>query len=1342
MSETSHTKERLKNLTPDQIKKLMCGAGKAATADFTAMPRNKDQVYPLSKAQERIWFLAHLYPNTPLYNIPLAVRLRSAVIDPDRLTAVINRIIRENDILRTTFEEKDGQIFQKVHPELKLQLVFEDISDTAYSADKEERVEQIGLAHGNALFNLATLPLLSAKLLKKSEKDYVLFFNLHHLISDGWTNSLLARDCSMFFSYKNDAADAPAQLNKNQYIDYVRWEQEWLKSARYQQQIEFWRKELAVLPDPFHFQKDFHSAEHSYEGRAENCGIPPSLHENVATYCQKNDTTPYQFYISCFALLLARYSDKRDLIIGTPVANRNQRHFQNTYGVFINSLPLRFRIDTSLAFREIMEGFKKVIRNCMNNQEVPFSEIINSVHPQRNLHENPLYNIHFAYQHFPQKSKDDEHALLPIDYRMTKFAINFWITIAGDERTINVSYQNKLICREKIKRFLGHFLSLVKAVVTLPDVPVRELDIISSEHRSILVGNRTPSEAASWLALFENSVSLSPEATAVVDAQGKMTYRTLDRHSSVIAHALTKKKVNKGDVVIVRTERNRNHVIAILACMKCGAAYLPVDNRIPSERFRHLLEDSKAKVVLTEKAIETVDCLEFEPGGRHRFEDTGFTGLALQGEDIAYIIYTSGSTGKPKGVCIPHRALVNYAQAMRQRINDSGIHSFAHVSALDADLGLTAIIMTLGFGGTLVIPAAETLLDPRLLADFFAENPVDAIKIVPAHLHVLREYLPEILPRKLLICAGDRLNTQLVSEIQQINPLLRIMNHYGPAETTISSLTFEVPTDMSGPVVPIGCPIDNSSVLLLDQDEKPVPLGTPGEICISGENVAIKYLNRPELTAKKFVHSSSLSSWPIYRTGDIGFMNKDGQVVFLDRVDRQVKVNGFRIELGELEAVIKAHAYVANAAVFVTDGDNGATKLHAAVEFPQQGDKRQISSYLAKYFPQPLIPVIFVVKAIPVTRNGKVDFELLRKLCAESVSPPPKAQPLDMVELRLAEIFTSVLNVPTVDQDDQFFDLGGHSLLAISLITKVNKAFHTQFPVATLFHYGSVRELASHIRTEISAIAGVSSPYVTLVNNEQNNRIVWVHPAGGNVMCYTTIAKALGGIYASKAFTAINHHQQEELSINGLAADYAFILKQKQEISGTVLAGWSMGALVAHDMAVLLAKEGKNLPLILMDQPVPHYGANISQSYAKRLLSYIERIEIFTGESIQASGSPGNRVDYDILHKEFIRLRLMPAEVSMGDFRTFLDVLVRHNNIIADFYPSIYQGPVLLLKASEKIMLKTSNPQPEYFLDDLGWRDFCQNLTIMEVQGNHITMVTGQYASGLGEVIHNWVSTL
>ncbi len=1338
--------QRLKKMRPEQIRKLMAKKKPSSGQKMVKMERNSLQEYPLSKAQERIWFLAKLYPKTSLYNIPIAISIQSGDIDPLRLRRVINLIIQNNEIFRTSFHEREGKVYQKVHPDLQLTVEYEDISHINADAEKKELVEQIGRSHGNTIFVLEKLPLLGVKLVKKAENDFVLLFNLHHLISDGWTNSLLARDSAIY--YANDT-DPLQEKERVQYVDYVRWEQEWLQSSRHKSQLGFWKKELSGFPEPLRFPRDFQAQQHSFAGRTAHCSISSAVHEKVSIYCQKNGLTPYQFYISCYALLIARYTGVRDMVIGTPVANRNQSLFLNTYGVFINSLPLRFTIDPGLDFEQLVQGCKEKIVQCMDNQEIPFSEIINAINPQRKLHENPLYNIHFAYQHFPQKDKKDEHSLLPIDYCTAKFDLNFWIEIAGNTRTISVSYKDNLFSRQKIHRFMQHFLLLVEAVIAQPKVAFTQLDYIPPEHLSFLMAKKEEYAEISWIELFEQSVQRFSGEIALVDSQGKMSYQQLNLQAMALAQALILKGVKKDDIVILQTERNRNHIIAILACMKCGATYLPTDKRIPPARFEHMCKESQAKIVVSEADIAGVNCLGFASIYSTSSLHGSFETVRVQPEDLAYVVYTSGSSGTPKGVCVPHRALTNYSRAMKKVVDVSDtLSSFAHVSALDADLGNTAIFLTLGFGKTLLLPPADALVDPALLASFFMENPADAIKIVPAHLHALKEQLSAILPKKLLLFAGDSLDSHLLGAVRSVAPQLRIMNHYAPAEATISSLSYDVPLPFDGETVPIGRPIANTGVFVLDKEGNVIPQGSRGEICLTGVNIANGYLQKPELTGAKFVEDMSLSPEKIYHTGDLGCLNGEGQILFLGRMDRQIKRNGFRVELEEIEVILRKHPAVANCAVFLSSQGSGADRLLAAVELCDVVETRQLNSYLARYFIRALLPVIVVVEKIPLSANGKIDRDSLRAPSLRS-DKGQKNIPSDLVELQLTTLFKAVLKISELSVDEQFFDLGGHSLLAISLISQVNKIFNTQFPIAILFQYGSVREMAAYIRKEEKDAQENHSPLVTLmdrqvkgVKQDGTKNMVWAHPAGGNVMSYYPIARSMQTICTTRAFIPIDHHRKEQLSITIMAEEYADILQGRPYKTEVILAGWSMGALIAHQMAVHLAGFVNNPPLILVDQPVPHPGARPLGSYEEKLIRYIERIEVFTGEVIKLSSTTEQKLELKVLHGEFIRLGLMPADVTMESFKIFLDVLVLHNEIVAGFTPLIYRGPTLLLKASEKLMLETNNPQPEYRLEDLGWGDFCPNLTIMELPGNHITMMTKKYAATVAEVIQSWLESL
>ena len=1305
------------------------------------MPRNDEGIYPLSKMQERIWFLSQLYPESSQYNIPLAIQLQSGPIDLQRFTKALNRVVRENEILRTSFEETDKGVRQKVHASLNVQVDFEDISDRKTSSEMAATIEKISRDHGSTLFVLSELPLFTAKLLKTGEGQYVLLLNLHHLISDGWSNSMLAREMSMFYS---DETGESADTDKYQYIDYVKWEQKWLQSNSYNEQLEFWKNELANLPEVFHLPGPNATEGDVFEGRTESQDLPAALHERVTKYCQKNGITPFQFYISCYALLLNRYAGNSDLIIGTVVANRMQRFFQDTYGVFINSLPLRFPIDTASSFQQLIGVFKEKIKQSLASQAVPFSEIVRAIKPQRNLNENPLYNVHFAYQHFPQAKKDDEYVPLSIDYQVSKFDINFWINITSDERNLVVSYKNKIISKEKICRFMDHFLLLADAVMEQPDTPVREIDFIPQKDKSILQADKHAIQKLPWIKLFENSVRESSELTAFVDEQGELSYKSLNLRAAQLAIALNEQGVKKGDVVIIHTARGRNFIISMLACMKCGATYLPTDQGIPAKRFSHILDESGASIVITETDIKAANCLLLGNLAFNPEQDYLFESIDVSDEDIVYIIYTSGSSGKPKGVCIPHHALINYACVMRDRIADDDIRSFAHVSALDADLGNTSIFLALGFSGSLLMPPADALVDPLFLSSFFSNHPADVLKIVPSHLEALSEGLDGILPQKLLICGGETLSSELVSKVQAQRPQLRVINHYGPAEATIGSLTYEVSAVNKEALIPIGEPIENTSVILMDQDLNIVPKGALGEICLMGDNIASGYLAQPDLSKDSFIQKNipGLPEARAYRSGDLGYLNDEEKVVYSRRLDRQVKINGFRVELQEIEIVLNSFHQVSNSTVFFTGKNNKVKKLVAAVKLQNQAEAQEIKIELAKYFPQALVPALFILDEIPLTRNGKVDLNRLKNMYLDSFSAHAESQPRDLIELSLVEIFRSVLDVDMIQPEDQFFDLGGHSLLAISLIAKINSSFQTDFQIATLFQYGSVKALASLIRSVNDSAVSSVSPYVPLIKRGKNKSITWVHPAGGNVMCYYPVAKAFSRSYDSNAFTASSNHSGDDISISGMAGDYSSFFDDQTEQSVSVLAGWSMGALIAHEMAVVFAEKGVEHPLILVDQPIPHNEPQATKTYEESLLNYIEKIEVFTDDHIHLPEMAEGKIDYDSLYREFIRLDLMPEEVAMANFKNFLDMLVKHNNIISDHHPSIYRGPALLLKADEKIMQKTSSPQPEYSLDDLGWGDFCTKLTVLEVPGNHITMLTEQHVAVTAERIQGWLAQI
>jgi len=1321
-------KDKLKNLSPDQIRKLLASRSKSignkVKKEFEKMQRNPEEKYPLSRAQERIWFLSYLFKNSSLYNIPIAVKLYRDV-SAETLRIALQQAVLKNEILRTTFHEEDGVVFQKIHAAYTPSLSYEDISDS--TIDKDKLVEEIALTHSSIQFDLTELPLFAAKLVKLDENEFVLFLNLQHIISDGWTNALLSNDLNL------DPQSARLSPRKEySYIDFVKWEQDWLRSDTYSEQIRFWKDKLSNLPNSARFPKDFYNSTDSYEGSLLVYDFPDETWQKINSFCKNNNYTAFQFFLVCFAVLTSVYTQEKDLIIGTPVANRNARYFHKTYGLFFNSLPMRLLVDMNISFYELMKKSIEDVNQYMKRQEVPFTEIIKAVNPKRNLEENVLFNTHFAYQHFPKKNKNDEYAMLPIDYKTSKFDVNLWVEIAGDDCKLSLTYKNNRIAKSKIERFLEHYQNLIDVVIDNPEQLISKQTIFPDNDLSILHGKTTDYQEESWLELFNTSLEKSPDTLAVIDSNEEITYSELNRKANALAALFQKKGINKGDVVILDTGRNVSFIIGMLACFKNAYTYLPIAPNIPEERLHFIIKDSGASAMFTDKKIETIICVSQGELSNCTFNDNKATNTVKKG-DTAYIIYTSGTTGKPKGVAVQHSALLNYTNGLSDRINDKELQTFAHVSAIEADLGNTVIFLSLRKGGTLLMPSEEVIVDPLLMRNFFRKNKADVLKIVPSHLEAFSENIKDIMPSKLLICGGEAMSNSLIDVIKKnISKECRVLNHYGPTETTIGVLTHDLDVHQMQYPVPIGKPIHNTTVCLLDASLQPVPMGVEGEICVGGTNLAKGYIQDTALTEQKFV---SLEEKRFYRTGDRGMINSQGEVVFLGRTDSQIKINGFRVELKEIESILKEHADIENACVFL---DN-TKKICAAVQSSKEITASKLGSYAKKYLSKIVVPTFSFVDSIPLTSNGKIDYQRLKEVSTVDENENIEILPRDLFEIKLLGFYKELFPNDSISIEDSFFDIGGHSLLAIQLMSKINTEFNSQLVIANLFSHSSVKELASLLRNDSGELIKSENP-IPLVDKQQDRKSVWIHPAGGNIMCYYPIATALSSGMDTFSFDYKNPvGDTDSLSVEKLASSYFNTLQQRSFTSNLVVAGWSMGALIAHQMACLFAEDDKQIPLVLLDQPATSMSSKEVVSYKERLFTYLNKVHIFTNEQFDKRIIEKDTVDYQGILDEFIRVQLTPEETTLENFKGFLDTLVMHNEIVTQFSPTQYEGPVLLLKASENLMI---DEDPIVHSDDLGWGKYCANLTIIEVPGNHITMMNTENSKVIANTIEQWLKNI
>lgn len=1327
-------KDKIKNLNPAQIRKLIYAAGKSEnSAEYIPvpqMPRNKEAEYPLSKAQERIWFLSQLYAKTPLYNIPLAVKIKVREIDMERLSQSIENIVRENGILRTTFHLNEEKLFQRIHVDPINKIEYIDVSnDSTHSS--EDWTNIIGREHASASFNLTELPLFTVKVVKLNPEEHILLLNLHHIISDGWTNSLLSVDINSIYN-----GYYPRREKQYTYVDYVWWEQQFLLTQKYRDKLFFWKEVLKELPPPAKFPRDTLNNPNSYDGEKIVREITHRTTDQINTFCKKENITPFQFHFICFSILSALYTQQEDLIIGTPVANRAQHYFKDTYGLFINSLPIRIHVTFSDSFTDSVRKLAPFINQCIQHQEVPFSEIVKLVNPERNSDENALFNLHFAYQHFPAKNKKDEYSLLPIDHKTSKFDLNFWVEVAGEESKISLTYRNRIIGKSKVQRFLSHYFTLISAVSDNSTLPLSTVFSLKFSDLSVLSGKEMQMPKESWIDLFSSTVRTSPDSIAAVDEYGILSYAELNKKADAIACKFAGLGIVKGDIIITDTGRNNLFISSIIACFRLGCAYLPVTKDIPKNQLQYIIENSKARLLFSDKRIDGIQCLD--PKDVMQNDLNTLPEIKISGQDTAYIIYTSGTTGDPKGVSVPHSALLNYTVSLNEKIHFQTVESFAHVSSIQADLGNTSIFPALAYGKRLVLPSEEALRNPDTLQDFFSIHKVDVLKIVPSHLKVLLKESEKILPEKILICGGESLTPSLIETVRKISPHLRIINHYGPTETTIGVLTHEVPLMHSDYTMPVGRPLNNISIVIAGSDLQPVPKGVKGEICIGGASLANGYLNNSELTLQKFITIPHGTSGRYYKTGDIGYINENNEVVFSGRNDSQVKFNGYRLELSEIETLLKRHNSIQNAYVYVRGKNENSQTLHAVIQKAKDIDEDEIRNHLKQFLAGVFIPQIIFIKGFPLTANGKIDYKLLKESISTEKTNAGEA-PRDLIEIKILEVFKSLFGDINIGLEDSFFDIGGHSLLAIQLVSRLNSIFNTNLNVSFLFNYSSIAEMAGFIRRN-SDNTEIATPLIKLNDNSRQQKHIWIHPAGGNVMCYYPISQTVKDFADTWAFTVSGKTPTAKIkTIEDIAEEYFFFLKNREVSRNIILAGWSMGGLIAQNMATLFEKKGYTPPLVLIDQPAFKKDNMRPVSYAERLVTYLKKVYVFTNKNFNFDNVSvlSQSLDYQSILDEFIRIKLIPAEVSVHHFKSFLDILVRHNEIVSHFRPKHYTGPVLLLKAKE--ILEASDTSEEHLLEDLGWGQYCPYLTISEVPGNHITMMNSQNAEKISARIQNWL---
>jgi amino acid adenylation domain-containing protein len=1067
-------------------------------ATIPVIPR--DGALPLSFVQQRLWFLDQFDPGSPLYNNPAAVRL-TGHLDIEAMERSLNAIIARHEVLRTVFTTDRGEPVQTILPDLRLTVAVTDLTGVP-EAEREYEVRRLAAEEAVRPFDLAHGPLIRFSLLRTGEDEHVALLTMHHIVSDGWSVGVFITELTAFYTAFVNGAEADLPALPVQYADFAHWQRERLRGDELQRQIDYWKQKLGDGSVALELPTDRpRPPVQTYRGATQWVKLPKELRDELEALSRRADATLFMTLLAAFQSLLHRYTGQSDIRVGSPIAGRTQTETERLIGCFINPLVMRAEIGGGMTFSELLRQVRETALEAYAHQELPFEMLVEALQPERDMSRSPLFQAMLVLQNAPVQPLELPGLTigeLKPDRGTEKFDLTLFVEEETDGLKLGWSYNTDLFDDATITRMAGHFRVLLEGIISDPGCHVAQLPLMTeAERRQVLIEWNDTSTGEPPAPLvhrsFEAQAAQTPEAVAVVCGQRELTYRELNERANRLAHYLHSLGVGPETIVAACPERSPEAIVALLGVLKSGGAWLPLDPQAPAERNALILADAGARVLLTHEQFKA----QFEDvkSGPHLFsldadwplieqQRADNLNLEVAGDQLAYVIYTSGSTGRPKGVMVTQQTLADHIRDAQRHYLIEASDRVLQFAAFTFDPSLEQTFTALTCGASLHLREGEALTAAEFNQQV-AECGLTVMNIPPAYWQQwVQEWkqnerlaVPEQL--RLVIVGGDALKPETLREWQQ-TPLsrARLLNAYGPTETTVTATTFEVPPDFNIAAhyhTPIGRPLPNRRLYVLDRQLQPVPVGVPGELYIGGAGVARGYLNRPELTAEKFIEWAvgSGHGQRLYRTGDLVRWLADGNIEFLGRVDFQVKLRGFRIEPGEIEAALSAHPSVREAVVQAREAKSGGKQLVAYVTTPQDSalTPAELSGFLKARLPDYMVPAAFVMlEAMPLTSGGKIDRRALPAPEAAAVSPDYVA-PRTPLEEEIARIWRRVLQTERVGIQDNFFEIGGHSLLATQIISQLREQFCVELPLRRLFEAPTIEGTARLIAAQQAAHA-------------------------------------------------------------------------------------------------------------------------------------------------------------------------------------------------------------------------------------------------------------------------------
>ncbi len=1048
----------------------------------------KEVTYPLSHAQRRLWILSQ-FDGTVAYNLPGALLLEG-ILDQEAAERTFAELVRRHESLRTVFVADDEEPRQKIGDGKTFHLCFTDLTRESRPEDRAEE-----LAHEDAItpFDLEKGPLIRGSVLKIAEDRNMMIFNMHHIISDGWSMGVLVREfCSLYRAFSR-GEKSPLPRLRIQYKDYAAWQNQFLESEKIEPHRDYWLGKLSGKMPVLNLPGDFtRPSVQTFNGDRFSFILPPKRNEELRMFAQKKGMSLFMLLLATVKVLLYRYTGQEDLIVGIPIAGRNHADIEDQIGFYINTLALRDQIQGETTFDDFLQQIRETTTEAYSHQDYPFDKLVEDLDLPRDLSRSPLFDVMVVLQNMePMEFPLENLTVRPLDLKHPVSQFDLLLEFMEGENGLqcNIRYNTDIFIEDRIRRMTNHFQTLADSILTHAKQPVRSLNILpEAEQNQILYEfNDTAADYPrdkTIVDLFEEQAEKTPDNVAVIFEDTRLTYRELNEYANQVAHFLRDEyHVQPDDRVGLFLERSEWMIVGVFGILKAGGAYVPVDPNYPEERIRYIVSNSECSVLLTEeKFMEKAASLDV----------SGMTDLrkirearkdnpppVITSRNLAYVIYTSGSTGQPKGVMIEHHSVLNRILWMHKRypLAESGVILQKTPFTFDVSVWELFWWSFVGAPVCMLKPGGEK--DPAEIVNAIEDYRITAMHFVPSMFNAFLSYLEEencshrLASLTDVFASGEALPP---NQVRRFNSSVyerhgtRLHNLYGPTEATVDVSYFEC-SPFEGDIVPIGKPVDNTFLYILDMNDSPVPIGIPGELCIAGVNVGRGYLSKPELTKEKFVADPFRPGERMYRTGDLCRWLTDGNIEYLGRNDFQVKIRGFRIELGEIENALESHPEVRQSVVLVRD-DPAQDKRLIAYLVPVNREKAllipELRDFLRKKLPDYMVPAVFVMlEKMPLNPSGKANRKALPE--PDRISPESEAAyvaPRDETEAAVAEIWKDLLNLERVGVYDKFFDIGGHSLLVIRMQRKLGKQFDREILVPDLFRYTTVAMLSEYLRQE------------------------------------------------------------------------------------------------------------------------------------------------------------------------------------------------------------------------------------------------------------------------------------